>query len=180
LSVDQYRRMVELGLFSPRDKVELLEGLIVDKMTRNTPHAVASDLIVRVLARVVPEGWFTSIETPVSLPDSRSVPEPDAKVVRGNPRDYSGRWHGPGDAALVIEIADTSYAEDRSRKLRLYAESLVPVYWILDLNGRRLEVFSDPTGPADQPRYLSARSFRPGRRGPPGARWPRGGPDHSG
>ncbi len=161
LRVEQYRRMVEVDILGPDDHVELLEGLIVEKMTKNPPHAVATELLALVLHRAVPEGWFPSIETPVSIPEQDCVPEPDAKVVRGQPRDYLDRWYGPRDSALVIEVSDSNYAEDRSLKWAIYARALVPIFWSLNLKRRRLEVYTNPTGEADMASYRQAQTFGP-------------------
>ena len=80
-------------------------------------------------------------------------------VIRGFLKDYAGRRRTPRDAALAIEVSDTSYAFDRRRKLAVYADAGVPVYWVLDLNGRRLEVFNDPIGEGAEATYRSAQIF---------------------
>ena len=162
LSIEQYQRIAEAGIIGPADRVEFIEGLLVKKMTKYPPHIIAAELLTRLMGRILPDGWFLSMENPVSIPERQSEPEPDAQVVRGDPRDYADRKHGPGDAALVIELSQSSYAFDRRCKWRLYARSSVPIYWILDLNRRLLEVFTDPTGPADEPYYRQARTYGPG------------------
>lgn len=87
LSVDQYEAMSRFGIFTEDDKVELLEGIIVRKVSRSDAHLGASNLINHVLFRLVPEGWIVSIRNPMRTFDS--MPEPDAKVVRGDPRDFT-------------------------------------------------------------------------------------------
>lgn len=144
ITVELYDKMTELGLLTPEDRVELIEGVIVEKMTKNPPHIVATELLGHVLPRLVPEGWYVSSGNPVTLAQSDSEPEPDTQVVRGNPRDYLQRKHGPADAALVVEVSDSSYTFDRRIKWRLYAAEGVPLFWLLDVNRRVLEVHSDP------------------------------------
>lgn len=144
ITVAEYQRMAEAGVFDPESRLELLEGVLVEKMTKNPPHVLAADLIGDLLHRVVPEGYFPSMGNPVSIEERDSQPEPDAQIVRGSPRDYAGRRRGPGDAALVIEVADTSYVTDRRVKWLLYAAAGVPVFWLLDLRRRVLEVHTDP------------------------------------
>jgi Uma2 family endonuclease len=164
LSVDQYHRMAEAGILGEDDPVELLEGLLVTKMTKNPPHIIATELLQQALTRVVPAGYFCSMQNPISMPDDDSEPEPDAKVVRGHPRDYRGRKPGPADVVLVIEVSDTSYPDDL-RKRVVYARAGIPAYWIIDLNASRLEVYSAPTGPGPGPggsaSYSKAETFGP-------------------
>ncbi len=161
ITVDLYHRMAELGLFGPEPRVELLEGVIVTKMTKNPPHTIATDLLEQLLHRLVPVGYFPSMANPVSIPERDSEPRPDAQVVRGAPRDYAGRRRGARDAALVIEVADTSYSYDRKAKWMTYAAARVPVYWLLDLNRRVLEVFDDPAGEGAGAQYRGAKTYGP-------------------
>jgi len=161
LSVDQYHRMGEAGILGPDDRVELLEGLLVVKMSKNPGHILATDLFEDLLHRLVPAGFFTSMGNPVTIEVRNSEPEPDAQVVRGNPRDYTGRRRGPQDSALVVEVADSSYATDRRSKLAIYAAARVPIYLLLDLNGRRLEAFSDPIGEGQAATYQTHRIYGP-------------------
>lgn len=145
ITVEEYRRMSEAGVFDPEARLELLEGVLVEKMTKHPPHILATDLIGALLHRNVPEGYFASMGNPITLEVLDSQPEPDAQVVRGHPRDYEGRQRGSGDVALAIEVSDSSYATDRRVKWRLYAASGIPIYWLLDLRRCVLEVHSDPS-----------------------------------
>jgi Uma2 family endonuclease len=90
---------------------------------------------------------------PITLAESSSEPEPDAKLVRGSPRDYAGRRITPADVGLVIEVSDTSLHEDHVVKNVLYARSSVPVYWFVNIPDRRVEVYTEPTGPDSSPDY---------------------------
>jgi Uma2 family endonuclease len=156
ITVQEFHRIVEAGVFGPEPRVELLEGIIVEKMSKNPPHILATDLIQHLMNRLLPPGLFVSMGNPVTIEERDSEPEPDASVLRGQIRDYTGRTRTPSDAALVIEVADTSYAYDRHQKSITYAASGVPVYWILDLNRRRLEVHTVPVGQkAESPAYYS-------------------------
>lgn len=144
LSVEQYHQLCESAIIPEGSPVELVEGLLVRKMSKNPPHLMATDLINQLLNRLVPEGWYVSIENPVTLQAQQSEPEPDAKLVRGSPRDYAGRKPGPADTPLVIEISDTSYRFDRQVKWLVYAAAGIPTYWIIDLNRRLLEIHTEP------------------------------------
>jgi Uma2 family endonuclease len=145
ISVDLYDRITESGLLTKDDPVELLEGLLVEKMSKNPPHVVATALLEKKLHRVVPDNWFVTSGNPIKVPERDSEPEPDTQIVRGDPREYNARKPGPADVALVIEVSDTSYALDRRIKWTIYGAGGVPVYWLLDLNRRVLEVHTDPS-----------------------------------
>ena len=146
LSIEQYHRMIEAEVIGPDDRVELLEGLLVAKMGTNPPHIIATDLITLLMTRILPAGWFLSMGNPVTLETTSSEPEPDAKIVRGHPRDYRDRKPGPGDVGVVIEVSDSTLRTDRTVKKRIYARDAVPFYWMLNLVDHRLEVFSEPEG----------------------------------
>ena len=141
-SVDEYHRLIRDGYFDDRERIELLEGWIVPKMTKNPAHDVAIDLGQEVLRGVVPGGWRVRGQSAVTTKDSE--PEPDLAVVRGQVRDYRDRHPGPGDMALVVEVADSSLSRDRGLKLRIYAKAGVPVYWIVNLVDGLVEVYTEP------------------------------------
>ncbi len=155
ITVEEYHRMAEAGIFGPEPRLELLEGVLVDKMTKNPPHIVVTDLLDNLFHRLLPEGsgYCTSMGNPVTIEDRHGEPEPDAMILRGNPRDYTSRRRTPADAALVIEVANTSYAYDRFTKWVTYAGARVPIYWIVDLGRRRLEIHSEPAGQAETAYY---------------------------
>ena len=109
----------------------------------NHSHSVAADASRQALERVIPTGLFIRTQNPISLADSE--PEPDLAVIRGRIRDYGRRHPGAPDVGLVMEISDTSLDRDRLAKKRIYAEARIPRYWLLDLNERKLEVYSGTT-----------------------------------
>lgn len=121
LSVEQYHEMARAGILTEDDQVELLEGWLVTKMTKNPPHSVATRAIRSALERMIPAGWFVDSQEPLTTDDSE--PEPDAMVVRGHWRDYSARHPNPDEVALVIEVADSTLQQDRSTKKRIYTRA---------------------------------------------------------
>jgi Uma2 family endonuclease len=151
LSVEQYHEMLRAGILTPDDPVELLEGWLVFKMGKNPPHVVATNLVRAALERLLLAGWFVGSQDPVTT--ETSEPEPDVAVVRGSPRQYYDRHPGPRDVALVVEIADATLRRDQEWKRRIYAAAGIPVYWIVNLPEKVLEVYMTPSGPADQPGY---------------------------
>jgi Uma2 family endonuclease len=163
ITVEEYHRMIEAGTFGPELQVELLEGVIVDKMTKKPPHVLATDLLDELLHQLLPRGsgYCISMGNPVTIEDRDGEPEPDVTVLRGNLRDYADRRRTPADAALIIEVADTSYDYDRFDKWVTYAAAGVPVYWILDLNRRRLEVHTEPAGQGAAASYARTQFYGP-------------------
>ena len=141
-SVSQYHRMIEAGVLTEHDRVELLEGWILPKMTHNPPHDVSVSLVQAEFLARVPAGWVVRIQSAITTPDSE--PEPDAAVCRGPARRYVRSHPRPRDIGLLVEVADTTLAYDREFKGRLYARCRIPVYWVIDLLHRRIEVYTDP------------------------------------
>jgi Uma2 family endonuclease len=158
-SVEQYHELLRAGILTDGDPVELLEGILIAKMTKYPPHTLSTQLTREALEHVLPAGWFVNAQEPVTTLDSE--PEPDITVIRGRRRDFQNRHPGPQDVGLVVEVADTTLRRDRGRKKRLYARAAIPVYWIVNLNERQVEVYTDPSGPADEPDYRRRQDYPP-------------------
>ena len=144
LSVEQYHEMINAGILTDDDPVELLEGVLVTKMPKNPPHSLVTQLVRDILAQVVSSGWCVNVQEPVTL--AKSEPEPNVAVVRGERRQYANRHPGPEDTALIIEVADSSLSRDRGLKKRVYAGAGIPSYWVINLAERQIEVYSEPSG----------------------------------
>ena len=157
LTVEQYDRMGSAGILTPGDRVELLEGWLVEKMTKNPPHRIATRRTRLALERVVTEGWYVETHEPIVTLDSE--PEPDVAVIRGRTEDYADRNPDARDVGLVVEIGDVSLRRDRLLKTRIYARAAIPCYWVLDSDSRRLEVYEEPSGPADSPQYAKVVTY---------------------
>ena len=142
--IEQYHTMIDRGILGPDDRVELLEGIIVQKMSKNPPHSTATGLTRSGLEQVIPPNWYVRAQEPITL--QASEPEPDIAVIRGDARMYARRHPGPSDIGLVVEVSDTTLDRDRIVKKRIYATAGIPFYWLLDLNSRKLETYSEPEG----------------------------------
>jgi Uma2 family endonuclease len=143
-SVEEFARMQDAGLFEGRH-VELLDGELFE-VTKNPPHNAAVAALADALRAILPRGAFSVREEKSIEPWADWWPEPDIAVVRGIAADYFERHPGPADVVLLVEVCDTS-EQDRTSKLAGYAAAGFPVYWILDLRLRQLEVYRDP-GPS--------------------------------
>lgn len=142
LSVEQYHQMIQLGILTDDDPVELLEGWLVYKMPKNPPHRITTKVTRDALDQILPPGWYVDTQEPITLSDSE--PEPDVVIVRGATQDYLDRHPTAQDVTLVIEVADSTLERDRTSKKRLYARSGIPIYWIINLVDRTIEIYAQP------------------------------------
>jgi Uma2 family endonuclease len=137
----EYDRLVADGFFDEDERVELLYGVLVRMTPQKPPHASLVQRITRALAPLLLPRAEVRIQLPFAASDD-SEPEPDVAVVPlGDYRDEH-----PTKAFLIIEVAHTSHRKDREVKGRLYAESGVPEYWLVDVPGCAVEVYSQPAG----------------------------------
>lgn len=162
LTVEQYHRMIAVGLLPEGEPYELLDGLLIrkdrsaageDRMTVGHEHAVAISNLTDLNPRLRRIGCHIRIQQPVTLPPW-DEPEPDGAVVLGTQQDYTERHPGPADVTCVIEVADSSLRRDRTTKLRIYAGSGIARYIIINLPDRVVEVYTQPmNGNGGTPRY---------------------------
>jgi len=138
---EEYDRMLDAGVLTTEDRVELVDGEIVMTTPQKSRHAAAVSLAQIALGRAFGERSFVRARLPLAL-DPASEPEPDAVVVIGSPRDYVDAH--PTTALLIVEVADSSLAFDRTTKARVYARAGVADYWIVNLVDRVLEVRRGP------------------------------------
>lgn len=156
-TVQQYERMGAVGILNENDRVELIRGEIVAKMTIGDPHIACVNRLNRLLVRAVGDRAIVSIQNPIRLADSE--PEPDVVLLAPRADDYSTDKAGPTDALLIVEVADSSFDYDREVKGPLYAENGIAEYWIANVVDRRLEVHRRPQPDGT---YADVRTLRPG------------------
>jgi Uma2 family endonuclease len=159
MSVERYHELTLAGAFTEHDSVELLDGVVTEKMSKNPRHRIATRRCDLAFSRIVPAGWHVQNQEPITLQNSE--PEPDVAVIRGELLDYADRHPQIGDVALVIEVADTTLVTDRF-KAQLYAQAGIPVYWIVNLSERVIEVMQAPKSNAGLATYEKSGQFRPG------------------
>ncbi len=157
LSIEQYHAIIQAGILTDDDSVELLEGWLVFKMPKNPPHRVTTRLVRTALENILPRGWYVDSQEPITL--SNSEPEPDIVVVRGDTRQYLDRHPGAEYIALIIEVSDTTLQRDRTVKKRIYARAGISIYWIVNLVEEQVEVYSQPLVEVEQPDYSQRLDF---------------------
>jgi Uma2 family endonuclease len=158
LTVDEYER---IGALLDDQRVELIDGLIVKKMPKSTGHIFTTEELRDTLDGRLTSGWSTRQEQPVRIP-AYDEPEPDITVVRGARADYKQRMPTAADVALLVEVSDSSLAVDRGLKMLAYAKDRIPVYWIVNLVDRQVEVYTRPSKSG----YRSRQEFKPGQQVP--------------
>ena len=147
-TVEDYHRMAEVGLLGEDDRVELLEGEVVEMTPIGPEHAGTVDRLNQRLIQALAGRAIVRVQSPIRV-DDRSEPEPDLALLRPVEDFYTSRIPGPGDVLAVIEVADTSYERERSVKQRLYARAGIPELWIVDIrrSPAALERFAEPNRP---------------------------------
>jgi Uma2 family endonuclease len=144
LTVKEFARIQDAGLFDGRH-VQLLDGELYEE-TKNPPRNFAVSALADALRSLLPRDEYAVREEKSIEPWGDWWPEPDIAVARGKQRRCEDRHPGPEDLVLLVEVTESS-EQDRTKKLVGYAAAGIPIYWILDLALRRLEVYRDP-GPS--------------------------------
>jgi Uma2 family endonuclease len=150
-SVMEYHRLIELGILTEDDNLELLDGYLVHKMSRNPPHDAAIQKGMKKWLRLLPPGWDLRVQSAITLAESE--PEPDFAIVRGDEQTYVARHPTAADIGLVVEVSDSTLPGDRDDKGRIYARAGIECYWIVNLNERQVEVYTSPSGPVPDPKF---------------------------
>jgi hypothetical protein len=163
LTVGQYHRMIEEGILTEDDRVELLEGWLVPKMPHKPSHDGTIWLLQTALLPLLPAEWVLRIQSSITTADSE--PEPDLAIARGPGNRYLTMHPGPRDIGVLMEVADTTLIEDRNDKGRLYARARIPIYWLVNLLDSRIEVYSLPKA-GKLPAYRRRQDYNLGQNGP--------------
>lgn len=142
-TVDDYFRMVEAGILSEDDRVELIDGEVVAMSPIGLRHLASVDRATRVFIRQAGDAAIVRVQGSVRL-DLFNQPEPDVVLLKPRSDFYASAHAGPEDILLVVEVADSSIAYDRSVKTELYARCGVLEYWLVDLTADLITVFSQP------------------------------------
>jgi Uma2 family endonuclease len=142
-TVRDYHRMGEAGILHEDDRVELIEGEIVEMAAIGTRHFSCVNRLTRMLVMGVGDAAVISVQNPVRL-NEHTEPQPDITVIR--PRDYTESLPFPEDVLLLIEVSDITLAYDRNVKLPLYARACIGEVWIVNLAAKTIEQYTDHSG----------------------------------
>jgi hypothetical protein len=156
LTLEQYHRMIEVDIVGEDDRAELIDGYWVAKdqgrgpgMGHGPEHATGVRQTYALLRAALDSSWIVQSQLPITLrtsstPGPGKEPEPDLAVAVGPQQRYKTHHPGPQELRLIGEVADSSLLNDRRLKGALYASASIPLYWILNVADRQLEVYSDP------------------------------------
>lgn len=160
-NVEEYHRMAQTGILGEDDRVELVDGELVEMAPIGARHLACVVFLNHLLVERSGSGgqYFVSVQNPVRLGE-RDEPQPDLSLLRNRPDPGAAAPPGPGEVLVAIEVADTTLSYDKNVKLPLYARAGIPEAWIVDLGRSTVELHSDP-GPDG---YRASRSFGAGQR----------------
>jgi Uma2 family endonuclease len=158
---EEYHKLGEAGIVQEGGPFELLEGYLVEKAIRNPPHEEGLRRLTARLPRRLPVDRFLQIQGAVAFGESE--PEPDGAIFRGDETLCDGRLPTPADICLTIEVSDSTLAFDRRDKGRIYSRVGIPVYWIVNVQDRRIEVYTDPDQAVFPPVYANRTDYLPGQ-----------------
>jgi Uma2 family endonuclease len=142
-TVAEYDQMVATGILRDDDRVELIEGEIVEMSPIGSPHAACVRRLTRVFPRLLGDRVQVSVQCPVAIPDW-SEPNPDVALLKPRSDYYVSAHPRPRDVQLLIEVADSTCAFDTKKKAPLYAKGGIREYWVIDLNTNRVLVYTRP------------------------------------
>ncbi|MGA9996259.1 MAG: Uma2 family endonuclease [Pyrinomonadaceae bacterium] len=156
-TVAEYYRMAEAGILTEDDRVELIEGEIIEMSPIGSRHAACVGRLTEILLQHVVGKAIVWVQNPVRL-DEYNEPEQDVALLKRRVDFYSERHPTPADVLLVVEVADTSTVYDRSIKVPLYARAEISEVWLVDLTKEVIEVYAQPVNGAYQISRKAGRS----------------------
>jgi len=151
-TVEEYHRMGAAGILNPGDRVELIEGEIVQMSPIGSKHAAFVDFLARVFFSGAGLRAIVRVQNPVRISNA-SEPQPDLMLLKPKIDFYASGHPGPEEVLLLIEVADTSAESDRVIKIPMYAGASIGEAWLVDMNERHIEAYWNPRGDA----YASSR-----------------------
>lgn len=154
-TVKEYDWMIEQGILTEKDNVELLNGAIVEKMPKGTKHSAANDRVARVFYRVLGDKAVVRNQNPIWL-DDFSEPEPDIVLAAFDENDYEEKHPTPADIFLILEVSDSTLSYDRTAKSAAYARAGIRQYLLLNIQERTLEDYREPSADG----YQSKQTLR--------------------
>jgi Uma2 family endonuclease len=155
-TVDDYHKMAEVGILSPDDRVELIDGEVLQMSPVGSRHVACVARLNKLLQGSVGDRGIVIVQSPIRL-NARYEPEPDVTVLRPREDYYESRLPVPGDVLLAIEVSDATLPFDQTMKAPAYGRSGVPELWIVDLEGERIECHSHPGEMGYRQRILAMR-----------------------
>lgn len=156
-NVTEFYRMAAAGVFTENDRVELIEGEILEMSPIGSRHAACVDRLTELFGQRVGSRAIVRVQNPIRLNDY-SEPLPDISLLKRRADFYANSHPTPEDVLLVVEVADTSVDYDRNIKLQVYAQAEIPEVWLVNLSKNIVEVYTRPANG----KYQKSRKFKRG------------------
>ncbi len=156
-TITEYHKMIEIGMFPENDRLELITGELIQMSPIGSRHAACVDRLSELFFFSLGRRVIVRVQNPVIL-NENSEPQPDIALLRRRSDFYQNGNPQPADILLLVEVADTSIAYDRTVKIPLYAQHHIPEVWLIDLNQTSLEIYRD----ADGNTYQTVQQISPG------------------
>lgn len=157
-TVGQYHQMIESGILTDRDHVELLQGEIIEMSPIGRQHAACVDRLTELFVSGLGFKAIVRVQNPIQL-SNNSEPQPDFAILQRRSDFYAGGHPQPEDIFALVEVSDTTVEFDRTIKVPLYAQDRIPEVWIVDLNARAVQVYREPINTG----YQQVQTFRHGQ-----------------
>lgn len=160
ITVENYDKMVEVGIYDENDRIELLNGVILNMGPKNDPHCSATDRAMKHFILSLSDRVIVRNQNPIVI-DNLSEPEPDIVLAAPDEMEYSTRTPTPADILLIMEVSDTTVSFDRKVKGAAYAKAGIIQYVLLNLKRRELEDYREPSedGYRSKQTYSAEQSF---------------------
>jgi Uma2 family endonuclease len=158
LTLDEYHQMIEAGILSEDERIELIRGEMVEMTPIGNRHAGCVRWLNRSFSSRLASRAIIDVQDPVSLEEQQSEPQPDIVLLRYREDCYRNELPGPEDVLLVVEVADSSLLYDRDIKIPLYAEAGIPEAWLVAFPSDSVFSYRDPSPTG----YRTVREYRRG------------------
>ena len=145
ITCEKYHSMIRQGVLTEEDRVELIHGYLVSKMSIGSLHSAIRTRLEQLLIRALPTSCIVRGQEPITIHEY-SEPEPDIVIAKFREDFYANSHPEPADVLVAIEVADTSLAYDRDAKIPLFASAGIPEAWLVDINAKSITVFTQPDG----------------------------------
>lgn len=162
ISVSEYHKMGEAGIFSEDERIELIDGVIIEMSPIGSEHAATVKKINRLFSSNLSSNKaMIGIQDPVILDDG-TEPQPDVTLLKPRDDAYASGHPRPEDILLIVEVADTTVEEDRTVKLPRYAACGIPEMWLVNIPERKIEAYHTPVGEGGNAGYKVRVEYREG------------------
>ena len=143
LTVDEYHTIGTAGVLKEDDRIELIEGEMIEMAPIGSRHLAKVNRLARLLSQCIGDQAIVSVQNPIALPP-HNEPQPDLALLKPRADDYEGKLPSAEDILLVIEVADTTLAYDRDAKMPIYARHDIVETWLVDIQGQTVSIYQEP------------------------------------